>query len=203
MFLLDDKDLKIECFRDGELQYATDVSGGQVHAGTITGTVAGGLLFGPLGALAGAVAPHSSGIKTKEIKHDNRTIVLRIIHPSGIIGAVEALADKNGNEIKDYRLQIPGFYNKLLQAVELYKKNKDAIDRKYSAVMNLKQKCQDIQDGYADEAKTAPAATETKEQPTPHEASLCLEQQIELQKLKIKKTRDFYNGKLEALRTRG
>ena len=151
MYLLDNPKMKISLSQTGDVHFSTKVSGGETYTGSISGMVVGGLIAGPIGAAMGALAPHSNGVKTEEVKHDTRCLVLEIAGPKGSIVLSEPFVDQNGKEKKNFQLKL--FHNKLLEAKNSYKKNKKAIDKKYVDVMGYWKEYDMVENDYSTSTK--------------------------------------------------
>lgn len=146
MYMLDDPKIKIEYFQSGDVQFTSEVSGGGTRIGSLTNTVIGGLIGGGAGAAIGAMTPHSSGIYTRQVKHDTRNLVLRITGPRGIIAFSEPFTNDFGGDRKRFKLVY--FHDRLLEAIDSYKRNKKAIDAKYKGIMDLKKQYFRIENDY-------------------------------------------------------
>ena len=146
MVMLDDPKLKIDLSTIGEIRYSIDVSGGKVENGSLGGMILGGMIAGPLGAMMGATASHSDGIKTKQITIDDRQAVIKIETPSGIIAYQSSFVDDRGRIKNTTATQ--DFYNQLLVAKESYTKNKKHIDEKLADTMELEKLYYSIKNDY-------------------------------------------------------
>lgn len=162
VFMLDDPSVKVEYGMSGSVRYSQEISGGQTYTGSVTGMLVGGMLAGSAGVAAGAFTPHSTGIKTKEVKHDERFIIFRLTTPEGIIVHYEDVANAGGREKRF--LGLPDFYDKFLKATTAYKRNKRAIDKKYADIMALKHEYGAIRDDYSTEDDTEALPVHIKRQ---------------------------------------
>lgn len=151
LIMLDDKKMEITCTDEGDISYTTDISGGETYTGSISGTIVGGLIAGSVGAAMGALTPHSAGVKTKHIKHDDRTRVIRIKTEDSFMGYFEKLTLDNGKD--NPNLQLADFYRAILSAKSTYKRNKKAIDSKYKDIMEIKSLIHAVQNDYGYEDK--------------------------------------------------